>query len=128
MNVLLLMPGIVFMWGILVITILKQYQLKRLLDFWSGDNKIKENEKLHFNANYAIITLSTFCCLYFCGTFMYQNSLDTINEKITKQKSEEYINERAKQLVLILKREAIDEIKADIGKKIDEVVQQNNLK
>lgn len=125
MNVLLLMPGIVFIWGIMVIIILKQYQLKKLLDFWSGDNKIKENEKLHFNANYAIITLSAFCCLYFCGTFIYQNSLDRINEKLTKQKSEEYINERAKQLVLILKKEAIDSIKSDIGKKIDELIYDN---
>lgn len=104
MNILLLMPGIVFLGGMFFIYLLKHYQLKKFLDFWAGDNNIKENNKLFFNVNDSILILSVFCFVYFIGTFIYQNSLDKINQEIARQKSEEYINEKAQELILILKK------------------------
>lgn len=110
------------------IYLLKRYQLKKILDFWHGDNKIKENIDLSFNVANSILFLVCFCTSYFIGTFVYQNSLDVINKEIQVQQTEEIIMKKTNEIILLLKRDAINVIKEDINKKIDEVIKENENK
>ena len=128
MDMLLLMPGITFIAGMFFIYLLKRYQLKKILDFWGGDNKVKENDKLFFNTTDSILILSFFCGIYFIATYVYQNSLDNINKEVELKHSEEVITKKAEELILILKGDAINLIKNDIGENIEQLIEKNETK
>lgn len=115
----LIMPGICFIIGLILILLINRYQLKKFLDYWGGDNKIKENPQLYFNANYAIVALSLFCVVYLISSLVYQNSVNKQQQDMDNKKIEKQIHDKAEELIFELKKQSINEIKKDMGKQID---------